>query len=247
MLRWRLPGLTDRPAPIAELFDFAPAPARLSDRLAGLEAAYHFRAENLAPELETVREALGVLDLVETALAAARIELPDPLDALDVGARNWFYVRALDALLRFYGGSERNVELTGLEVDPFVVYRDGHSRFDWAQLYAASLPQARYLARDFFSHAGVHDLVLILFPFLNRAEHLDMGLPLSLYRPRDLLAHALAAVRPGGTLVVTCFDYERAALEAIWRALQCEPVIAMPHIPVFVPAQADHFVTVLRR
>lgn len=247
MLRWRLPGLVDRPAPIADLFAFAPSPARLADRLAALEAAYHFQAANLAPEIETVQEALGVLDLVETALDAARIGLPDPIDVLDVGSRNWFYVRALDALLRFYGGSRRSVELTGLEVDPFVVYRDGHSRFDWAQLYAATVPQARFVARDFFAHEGTHDLVLMLFPFLNRTEHLDMGLPLSLYRPRDLLAHALDSVRPGGTLIVTCFDYERASLEAIWRSLDCEPVVAMPHVPVFVPAQADNFVTVLRR
>ena len=245
-LRWRLPGLNDRPAPLEGLFDFSADPASLWARVAAWEAAYGFEARHLAPEVETVREALNVLDLVESAFDAAGIRLSDDLEALDVGARNWFYVRALWALLHGHGGRSRTLTLTGLEVDPFVVYSDGHSRYDWARLYTAPLPRAHFVAGDFFAHAATYDLVIVLFPFLNREEHLEMGLPLSLYRPVDFLAHAIRAVRPGGTLVVTCFDYEREALEIAWKALGQSPIAAFRHTPAFISTSTDNYVTVLR-
>lgn len=245
LLRWRLVGLVDRPAPIDGLFSLASDPRPLEKTLARWQAAYGFEASRLAPERETVREALNVLDLLETALERGDVRLGEAIDVLDVGARNWFYVRAMWALLRGYGGRPREVELTGLEVDPFVVYADGHSRYDWARLYARPLGKARFVAADFFEHDGRHDLVVVLFPFLNREEHLEMGLPLSLYRPRDFLAHCVGAVRPGGSLVVCCFDYEREALERAWEELGQQPVAAFSHTPVFAQTETRNFVTVL--
>ncbi|MBU6427921.1 MAG: hypothetical protein KGR26_02820 [Cyanobacteria bacterium REEB65] len=244
-LRWRLPGLTDRPAPLDGLLDFAPDPSALFARLADWERQYGFAASRLATDLDSVRAALCVLDLLETALLAAGVSLPDSLSALDVGAKNWHYVRALWALLRGFGGRPREVRLTGIEVDPFAVYDDWHSRYDWATLYAKPLAGARFIVGDFLAHQQRYDLVVVLFPFLNREEHLEMGLPLQLYQPLRLLAHACKATRPGGHLVVSCFDYEQPALDASWRELGQVPILAQPHAPVFAPADHGTYVTVL--
>jgi len=242
-----VPILADRPAPAGPLFPYLADPARAEAQVADWEAAYGFEARRLAPETETVRDALYLLGMVAAALDDAGVELPDPLDVLDIGAKNWHYVRALWALLAGYGGARRELALKGIEIDPFVVYRDGHSRYDWAKLYARSCPGTHYLVGDALAHEGQYDLVLVLFPIMLPDEHLDWGLPLDRYRPHDLLAHAWKLTRSGGTLLVTCYDYERQALEATWRYLGLAPVLARPHASELADYDMGRFVTVLQR
>ncbi len=228
-LRWRVPILADRSAPPGPLFPHLPDPAPALAQVAVWEARYGFEARRLAEELQTVRDALFMLSMVEGALDEGEVALPDPATVLDIGAKNWHYVRALWALLVGHGGGRRQVALTGIEIDPYVVYRDGHSRHDWARLYAAPCPGARYVAGDALAHRGSYDLVLLLFPIMLASEHLDWGLPLERHRPAELLAHAYAQLKPGGALIVTTYDYEVAAFEETARSLGMEPIVSRPH------------------
>ncbi|MBM3275379.1 MAG: hypothetical protein FJZ00_09510 [Candidatus Sericytochromatia bacterium] len=237
-VRWQVPILADRPA--ADL-------GAVSERIRDWEARYGFEAARLAESGETVRETLFILEMVESALAEAGVTLPDPLSALDVGAKNWHYVRALWALLTCYGGTRRTLALTGIEIDPFVVYRDGHSRADWARLYARPCPGAEFLEGDALDHRGSYDLVLLLFPIMLAGEHLDWGLPLDRYRPRDLLAHAWGLTAPGGTLFVATYDYEKDALQATWESLGFAPAIWRVHATQIADHDVDRHVAVFRR
>jgi hypothetical protein len=219
----------------------------VSDRIRDWEARYGFEAPRLAESGETVRDALFILEMVESALTEAGVTLPEAVSALDIGAKNWHYVRALWALLSSYGSVRRDLTLTGIEIDPYVVYRDGHSRADWAKLYAKPCPGATYLAGDALDHRGAYDLVLLLFPIMLTDEHLDWGLPLDRYRPRDLLAHAWSLTGPGGTLVVSTYDYEKEALQATWESLGLVPAIWRAQPTQVAEYDIDRHVAVFRR
>ncbi|MBM3266586.1 MAG: hypothetical protein FJZ01_02970 [Candidatus Sericytochromatia bacterium] len=228
-IRWRVPVRRNRPAPEGPFFGHLADPTPAEALLAAWEERYRFAARHLAEDPETVRDALFILSLVEGALDEAGAVLPDPAAVLDIGAKNWHYVRALWALLAGHGGRRRDVALTGIEIDPFVVYRDGHSRYDWARRYASTCPGARYVPGDALAHREAYDLVLLLFPIMLEEEHLDWGLPLEHFRPADLLAHAYDRVRAGGALVVATYDYECDALRATWEGLGLVPTVWRPH------------------
>ncbi len=164
------------------------------------------------------RENLYVLDVLDREVAplargAAR--------GVDVGSKDFAYAFALERFLRRQGGTRRP-ELVGVEVDGHVVYRDLHSRADRARVNVARTgnPRVRYEVADFLDvEAGPADLVTIFYPFVTRFALLAWGLPLSAFRPRELLARAAAALAPGGLLVV--FNHtleEREALHALARA-----------------------------
>lgn len=233
------------PAPDGPLFPHLADPGPALLRLAALQTRYDFEAHRLAPEIETVRDAIYVLEMVEAGLDAAGVKLPDPASVLDIGAKNWHYVRALHALLVGQGGIRRSLALTGIEIDPFVVYRDGHSRFDWARLYSKPLARSTFVAGDAFDHLGAYDLVLVLFPIMGVDEHLDWGLPLSRFRPRDLLAHSMTLVKPGGTLLVTCYEYEIDAVREAWSDLGVVPDAAFPFDSDFADYDTGRFVSVI--
>lgn len=253
LVRWRVPILVDRVAPPEPLFPHLADPARALRQVRDWEERYGIDPRRLAPEIETVRDALYMLGMLEGALDDAGVRLPaETIDALDIGAKNWHYVRAVWELLERHGldgpgGDRRQVRLTGIEIDPFVVYRDGHSRHDWARLYAKPLPGATYLAGDALEHRGSYDLVLLLFPILRESEHLDWGLPLDRYRPADLIRHAYDLTRPGGALILSCYDYERPDLLAILERLGMQPRVARPHESELANYEIGRFVTVFIR
>ncbi len=271
LVRWRVPIVVDRLAPDEPLFPYLVDPADALATVRAWEIRYGIDARGLAPHTETVRHALYILGMLEAALDDSGVRLPHRLEVLDIGAKNWHYVRALWALLErhcapsdrvpgligeegrpefgFAGRPDvgRQVKLTGIEIDPFVVYRDGHSRHDWARHYARHLPSATYLAGDALEHQGAYDLVLLLFPLMLEAEHLDWGLPIGKYRPTALLKRARELTRPGGTLIVTCYDYEQQDLLATCRALGLEPDVARPHRSDVADYDIGRFVTVFKR
>ncbi|MCA8957297.1 MAG: hypothetical protein KDC87_14575 [Planctomycetes bacterium] len=163
------------------------------------------------------RDALDLLANLESLCRG--VALQSPLTAVDVGARNWSYVFALERFLRGAGGTAREVELTGVEIDGYGVYRDLRSRADHAAAYVAQLdnPRVNYRVADFLQCEFAADVITLFFPFLTRYPLLVWGLPLSVFRPRELIAHALRCLRPGGMLVV--FNQTSAERDILHRLL----------------------------
>ncbi len=155
------------------------------------------------------RENLHVLSLLEAALGPVAEHFPPTLDVLDIGAKDWHYLPGLVRFLRHARAPEpRATRVTGLEADPYHRYRDGFTRYDYAQRYAQGL-QARYQVGDSRKHGGSHDLVLLLYPFWREREVLDWGLPGAYFDASGMVRHARSRLKEGGLLLVTAYASER--------------------------------------
>ncbi|MEM7200068.1 MAG: hypothetical protein AAF628_07370 [Planctomycetota bacterium] len=189
------------------LFDYLEGRARrdAERREAELRQRYALEPLHASSSRWDYRDNVGLADVLERLLDGATYEPVSGvgsarLRVCDVGAKNWCYVFALQRVLRSWGGGE--VDLLGVEIDGYPVYRDGYSRADWAEAYIAQVGGAtRYTVSDFRQQQGEFDVVTIFYPFVTRYALLRWGLPLHLYQPRAILDHAVARLRPGGALI----------------------------------------------
>ena len=182
------------------------AQLRCERRQAELVARYDLADLRACSSRVDYRDNLYVLDAMEM-LFESEPDLPrTSLRAVDVGSKNWNYVFALERFWRHWGSVQgRAVQLTGIEIDGYGIYRDLYSRCDHAEAYAQQTgnPGVDYRVEDFmlFDGGGV-DVLTIFYPFLSRYALLQWGLPLSMFRPGPMMEKALRIVRPGGHIVV---------------------------------------------
>lgn len=223
-----------------------------------LEPAARAEAEATARELATrhdlsaLRARSSRLHFCENLALCAGLErlvgsreLPVSPDgvrrALDVGCGLFQYATALQRFLaRGTRGPACALELRAIELDARGLYRDGHSRADHARAHArlagegVAFEEADFLARTF----APQDVVTLFYPFLTRQALLAWGLPLACLRPRELLAHAVTTLRPGGWLLVANqTDTEFTELARYLATLPFEPMahaaLASPLVPYF--------------
>jgi SAM-dependent methyltransferase len=202
---------------------FAGAAAAEAERLVAAYGLERWRTESGRTDFAA---SLFYAAMVETALREASVSLPDPLTVLDAGAGDWFYVRPLHGMMRWYGRSEpREVSLDGVELDAYALYRGWRSRFDWAEAYVGGLPGVRYLAGEVAAYRRPVDLALMLFPFLFPADARRWGLPRRYVQPEAVLAHVWSLVRPGGTLLIANLgEAERKEQGRLLREAGLQPV-----------------------
>jgi hypothetical protein len=188
-------------------------PAR--ERAEQLEAPDEAEGKRIADyQLESARDRmtwqrwqrnLTVLERLELAANSsalvALLKSTSPLLALDVGSKNFDYVDALQGFWRHREG-EREVQLTGLEIDAYRRYTDVRTRRAWAQHYASFCPGARYVVGDLQRHNSRYHVITWFFPFVTEFPLLRWGLPLGLFQPAALLAHALSLLEPEGVLIL---------------------------------------------
>jgi hypothetical protein len=148
---------------------------------------------------------LAVLERLESASRSPALDKllrqTGPLRILDIGSKNFDYV---DALAGFFSRclSHRDVQITGLEIDAHRRYTDLRTRRAWAEHYVSFVPSARYFAADLLNHTETYHAITWFFPFLTEFPLLKWGLPLSLFQPATLLAHAWSLLLPGGVLIL---------------------------------------------
>ncbi len=245
LFRWRRSGFRIHPRLEDDPFAALPAGDRpRAAALAGrLASAYHLEGFAAQTTPLNYRENLFYLHLLESALEASAISLPDPVRAADIGPSHWFYVQALAALLRWWRTPRpRQIDLQGYEIDPYRVYADLHSRYDHALGHMRGLPGVRYIPRGFSAQPAAFHLIFMLFPFVFSQDHLEWGLPGSLFQPRALLQAAWQSLQSGGLLIiVNQGEEEHRAQRALLEAEGIPIRAAFRHDPLLFRYSLDRF------
>lgn len=138
-------------------------------------------------------ESYALLDQFQRAQQYFAWQPPTGQCVLDVGSRNFYYARALQA-------AWQPVRLTGIELDGYRLYENFHTRASHAAHYIRELPQAEFLVQDLLDYHRPADGVLLQYPFIVPEPLLHYGLPLSELKPRALLTHAARLLPAGGWL-----------------------------------------------
>jgi SAM-dependent methyltransferase len=210
---------------------------------------YHLRSLSLSTTPGNYRENLFYLDLLVGALERSGCTLPTALDAADIGPSHWFYVQALHAGLTWWrAAQERTVRLTGFEADAYRVYSDLYSRFDHAMGHVRGLEGVEYLDQAFTPQAEAFDLITMFFPFVFEKDHLEWGLPHTMFQPQRLVEDAYNSLKPGGVLIVANQgEQEHTAQREMLRQLGITPACAYRQESLFFRYQIDRYVLAARR
>jgi hypothetical protein len=150
------------------------------------------------------------LGFLHEAFAAAARPIPKQGRVCDVGSANFWYAAALQAFFC-------PTWLTGVELEGFRLYRDGHSRIDYARGYASRWPNTEFVVADYAKYSRPADLITCWFPFLTAAPVLAWRLPLSILDPVALWAQMRRNLAPSGLLVMV----NQGAAEAARAAELC--------------------------
>ena len=242
----------------AELFDYLAGSDRIAADARERQLCEHHDLEPLRGMSTRLdyRDNLWLLDSMTHLLRDVQLPLPrGVLRVMDIGAKNWSYVFALDRFFRSDYPGRQEVELVGVEIDGHGIYRDFHSRADHARAYVAQVGNSRidYRVADFLSLpiGEPLDVVTLFYPFLTRHALLTWGLPLRHFRPDRILARALEHLRPGGLMVVfNQTSRERDLLHGMLRDLGVAPTASMPlrsKLVGYWHQTQDRWGTVIRR
>ncbi|MDE2349346.1 MAG: hypothetical protein KGL92_12670 [Gammaproteobacteria bacterium] len=177
-------------------------PGEQGERIAALRARYHVNFEGYLNAATSVRN-YEYLDLLDRGFAQAGIAPPRLGSLYDVGCANFWYARTLHAFFQ-------PDSLTGIEVEGYRRYRDGHSRVDYAAGYIAGLPRTRFEIVDYLRVDEPGDVITAWFPFLTATAILAWRLPLSLLRPRALIERIAANLTEGGMFIMVNHGLEEA-------------------------------------
>lgn len=180
-----------------------PERQRANELTTALQERYNLRWLYENSRADNFRENLYYLHLLETAFEQAGVTLPAEIYVADIGPSTWFYVQALHTLLsRWQAPGGRQAALRGFEADPYRIYTDFHSRYDYAQAHIGRLENVIYHSHPFPIQPDKFDIIFMLFPFVFPGDHLQWGLPRGMFDPAQLLECAAASLKPGGWLVV---------------------------------------------
>jgi SAM-dependent methyltransferase len=145
------------------------------------------------------------LDILDRAWVKSGLQRPEGGMVCDVGCASFWYAAALNA---FFGPRE----LVGVEVEGYRLFRNGHSRIDYAAGYVEQIPGARFLVADYVECELPADVITAWFPFISPAALLAWRLPLSMLAPERLFANVYRNLRPSGMFVMVNHGATEAAI-----------------------------------
>jgi len=158
----------------------------------------------------------------------ARATSDKPLRWLDVGAKNWAYVPALYGMIHQAGVP---FELTGIEIDGYRQYTDGHYRYEYAEAYIEQLGSdypvhyevGDVLDWDLRENAGKYHVITCFLPFVFLDPCLAWGLPAQHFKPETFLKHLMRLLADNGSLLIINQDMDEAdEQERLLKLLQEE-------------------------
>jgi len=175
-----------------------------SRRIAALQSRYQVHFEERL-NAATSTNNYEYLDILDRAWADSGLRRPEGGVVCDVGSASFWYAAALHAFFR-------PRELVGVEVEGHRLFKDGHSRVDYAAGYVGQIPGARFLVADYVDCELPADVITAWFPFLTSAAVLAWRLPLSMLTPERLFARIYRNLRPRGLLVLVNHGTAEAAI-----------------------------------
>jgi len=176
---------------------------KIEQIISRLNNLYHFQYYTNTHSIDETRENYYYLSMLDEAFQRSGVTLPESVMVADIGPSSWFYVHALSAALGWFGSPmQRDLHLTGFEVDAYRLFSDFHTRKDHALGNLQGLKGVEYLNRGFEQQINKYDVITMFFPFVFEKDHLEWGLPHRLFEPTALLKAAWNSLRPGGLLVI---------------------------------------------
>jgi SAM-dependent methyltransferase len=186
---WSRGVYRERPAGCVSALD-----AEQSRRMSWLGERYDVRFEVVLGPATSVKN-YEYLDILDRAFTASGLARPMGGVLCDVGCASFWYAATLQAFFR-------PRELVGVEVEGHRLFRDGHSRIDYAYGYVGALPNARFMVADYATLELPADVITAWFPFVTPGAILAWRLPLSLLKPERLFARIHGNLRPAGRFIM---------------------------------------------
>ena len=144
-------------------------------------------------------ENLYIIELLEKYIDVNNSK--NSIKILDIGSRNWFYATGQHNFFK-YKNWEKEIFLTGIELDAFRVYSSFYSRYDSAMYNIRNLENTRYIAGDFLEHFEKYDYMCCFFPFVIQEPLIHWGLPLKHFKPADIFEHAYKHLNNDGKMLI---------------------------------------------
>ncbi len=187
-------------------------------------------------------ENLAIIELLENYIQVDK----DSPKILDIGSKNWFYASGQYHFFR-YNNFKKEIRLDGIEIDAYRVYSDFCTRRDYALYYTKTLKNCRYITGDLLKHSGEYDYIIWFFPFVTQYPLLEWGLPLSVFKPREMLRHAAGMLNPGGKmLIVNQDENEYSAQQGLLEQLHLDYTRHNSFKNSFLEYEHGRYVTVVR-
>src|SRR6202166_3104778 len=175
-----------------------------SQRIAALQGRYQVHFEDRMSAATSTNN-YEYLDILDRAWADSGLPRPEGGVVCDMGSASFWYAAALHAFFR-------PGELVGVEVEGHRLFKDGHSRIDYAAGYVGRIPGARFLVADYVDCELPADVITVWFPFLTQGALLAWRLPLSMLTPERMFARIYRNLRPNGLLVLVNHGAAEAAI-----------------------------------
>lgn len=186
--RFRRPGYTESGENLPPLIEVA---AQIDKKYELTESRQHLSAM-------TGAKALATLWYLEQMFGDA--EWASSVEVVEPGCQGF---SRLPAWRAYFKNKNVKTKIIGVELDPFTVLHDLHSRWDHAHYYInLEKDDARYEAADFFTWQGTADLILCFYPFVSEAPALAWGLPASFASPQKWIESFERVLKPGGKVLV---------------------------------------------
>lgn len=212
-----------------------------------LLVTYHFAKFALELSPLQFKRNLATLWLVEQFKTWSEFSALEFKFILEVGCQDFSRLPALKSFLK---NKKMQNHLTGIEVDPFPILSDFHSRWDRAQYYMSLVDEASYVAADFFAYNKTAHGVFCFFPFVSTAPALRWGLPARFANADLWVKSFLRCIRPGGfVLVVHQGPEEQQIFDEARKSSTNELCLVERHVLScpFLPPKIPSYVSLYRR
>ena len=133
------------------------------------------------------------------------ISQPNRTHVIDVGSKTFFYA---EPMYQYFKQKNQSFALTGIEIDGYRRYENGHTRCDYADYYTKHLTNCRYVIDDFLNLQRKADVITFFLPFVTIDPLVNWGLPKQNFTPQKLLSHAHACLNNEGIMLIVNQDEE---------------------------------------
>ena len=159
-------------------------------------------------------ENLYIIDVLDKYF---RINYLKNLKAIDIGSSNWFYAKGQ---YHFFKEKSSEITLRGIELDTNRLNTRFYSRKEIANFHTKNLKNVAYISGSLLEHKEKYDFVVWILPFVLEYPFARWGLPMSYFKPVEMLNHAYSLLEKGGQMfIVNQGEEEYNTQKSLYRIL----------------------------